>query len=76
MNKPETSQSTKHWDVSYYMLRDLTLTDLPQIHASQRYNISIHAPREGSDLRLDERMIIAHISIHAPREGSDLRGDD
>ena len=26
VNKPETSQSTKHWDVSYYMLRDLTLT--------------------------------------------------
>ena len=26
VNKPETSQSTKHWDVSYYMQRDLTLT--------------------------------------------------
>ena len=34
--------------------------------------ISIHAPREGSDLTcLKSRHLMAHISIHAPREGSD-----
>ena len=33
--------------------------------------ISIHAPREGSDLILDRFYIHPEISIHAPREGSD-----
>ena len=34
--------------------------------------ISIHAPREGSDLNnLDEFKTRYKISIHAPREGSD-----
>ena len=34
--------------------------------------ISIHAPREGSDLTLEEIMLrTERISIHAPREGSD-----
>lgn len=28
MNKPEASQSTGRWDASYYMLLDLTLTDI------------------------------------------------
>ena len=35
-------------------------------------NISIHAPREGSDLNVDLFSVKRHgISIHAPREGSD-----
>ena len=33
--------------------------------------ISIHAPREGSDLALTKARRDQHISIHAPREGSD-----
>ena len=33
--------------------------------------ISIHAPREGSDLQVDELTAGVDISIHAPREGSD-----
>ena len=35
--------------------------------------ISIHAPREGSDREvLDYQALCQAISIHAPREGSDL----
>ena len=38
-----------------------------------KLEISIHAPREGSDPE-DERSIpMLDISIHAPREGSDRR---
>ena len=38
----------------------------------QRRQISIHAPREGSDTSTDCRLhIVGSISIHAPREGSD-----
>ena len=33
--------------------------------------ISIHAPREGSDLALSTSPYDTGISIHAPREGSD-----
>ena len=33
--------------------------------------ISIHAPREGSDLNAGGTICGAGISIHAPREGSD-----
>ena len=33
--------------------------------------ISIHAPREGSDITKDRCTDIKYISIHAPREGSD-----
>ena len=37
--------------------------------------ISIHAPREGSDVAWKQTEIAkACISIHAPREGSDRRG--
>ena len=36
-------------------------------------DISIHAPREGSDISMQLRKISAMISIHAPREGSDAR---
>ena len=37
-----------------------------------RHKISIHAPREGSDLaNLGEMEVLNKISIHAPREGSD-----
>ena len=38
-----------------------------------RMNISIHAPREGSDDSRPYRQIPYSISIHAPREGSDRR---
>ena len=34
--------------------------------------ISIHAPREGSDLLVSVATLTCVISIHAPREGSDL----
>ena len=35
-------------------------------------DISIHAPREGSDLRHPDELVQPDsISIHAPREGSD-----
>ena len=34
-------------------------------------DISIHAPREGSDTTTSPRAMICGISIHAPREGSD-----
>ena len=40
------------------------------------YQISIHAPREGSD---ENRFYLfggKDISIHAPREGSDSTGSD
>ena len=33
--------------------------------------ISIHAPREGSDRAGGARTVLSGISIHAPREGSD-----
>ena len=36
-------------------------------------NISIHAPREGSDLYQQRPSSKHYISIHAPREGSDSR---
>ena len=35
--------------------------------------ISIHAPREGSDLEAAGLNPGKYISIHAPREGSDFR---
>ena len=38
-------------------------------------SISIHAPREGSDLGAGAALSMQKISIHAPREGSDLRLD-
>ncbi len=34
-------------------------------------DISIHAPRTGSDMRRDNRVVSGKISIHAPRTGSD-----
>ena len=37
--------------------------------------ISIHAPREGSDLSELIELCYNHISIHAPREGSDDAGE-
>ena len=35
--------------------------------------ISIHAPREGRDLRTEPPYLVSLISIHAPREGRDTR---
>ena len=34
--------------------------------------ISIHAPRVGSDIKVELQLIVRKISIHAPRVGSDL----
>ena len=34
--------------------------------------ISIHAPREGSDMPVGALVGLPQISIHAPREGSDV----
>ena len=40
--------------------------------AAQASDISIHAPRTGSDVRFTlYYMILIYISIHAPRTGSD-----
>ena len=39
------------------------------------FSISIHAPREGSDLFCNNFFGGKYISIHAPREGSDNVGD-
>ena len=36
-------------------------------------DISIHAPREGSDGWISGELTVTVISIHAPREGSDNR---
>ena len=35
-------------------------------------DISIHAPREGSDMPPKPHHNVSRISIHAPREGSDV----
>ena len=40
-------------------------------HVIKLHNISIHAPRGGSDLAHDQHLRHPHISIHAPRGGSD-----
>ena len=40
--------------------------------AKQLGQISIHAPREGSDETTTAYLMGVDISIHAPREGSDL----
>ena len=37
----------------------------------KRWNISIHAPRTGSDTKYQRDVTIVIISIHAPRTGSD-----
>ena len=38
--------------------------------------ISIHAPRGGSDAKLHLAQVKIHISIHAPRGGSDRPSDE
>ena len=43
---------------------------------AQSRGISIHAPREGSDLLANRVRKPGDISIHAPREGSDLRPEE
>ena len=42
----------------------------------QSLEISIHAPREGSDRGGNRAFSIRRISIHAPREGSDATGNN
>ena len=44
---------------------------IPYLAVTQVGNISIHAPRRGSDLRQTTRSLAIKISIHAPRRGSD-----
>ena len=34
--------------------------------------VSIHAPREGCDYKLQEFCLLFEVSIHAPREGCDM----
>ena len=41
--------------------------------SSKNETISIHAPREGSDVEVSRECFQKIISIHAPREGSDAR---
>ena len=45
----------------------------PNIYQHSKFlQISIHAPREGSDLAIPKALLsTVDISIHAPREGSD-----
>ena len=50
-------------------VRGATFIGLSVSHFS---NISIHAPREGSDGAAAADVKVGDISIHAPREGSDL----
>ena len=42
----------------------------------QKPDISIHAPRTGSDVWSSDRVIDCIISIHAPRTGSDAEGEE
>ena len=44
---------------------------VPYEQVKNLYNISIHAPREGSDTAQFIKLNYPAISIHAPREGSD-----
>ena len=44
---------------------------MPQMIGIIGAKISIHAPREGSDVLYNHKGGNHHISIHAPREGSD-----
>ena len=46
---------------------------MPPVSPRVAIGISIHAPREGSDIRLTPKVTLRYeISIHAPREGSDI----
>ena len=45
----------------------------PGIQRIRIKGISIHAPREGSDIDRGRTDGLQEISIHAPREGSDYR---
>ena len=51
-------------------VRGATIAALKAVQAAQ---ISIHAPREGSDHEVIQPFGAQVISIHAPREGSDCR---
>ena len=44
---------------------------IPEAHERRIKNISIHAPRTGSDYSINIRCLYRGISIHAPRTGSD-----
>ena len=41
----------------------------------EMFGISIHAPREGRDGNVANKIPVIKISIHAPREGRDLSSD-
>ena len=51
-------------------VRGATGLDTPACNAER---ISIHAPRAGSDKKVDKQALFTEISIHAPRAGSDSR---
>ena len=46
---------------------------MPLLPPLMQIVISIHAPREGSDLGFGMIVFLIRISIHAPREGSDCK---
>ena len=65
-------QTRKQEFQSTLPVRGATLAGLLTI--PDAYYISIHAPREGSDVGVSSHQVgYILISIHAPREGSDRR---
>ena len=62
-------QPTKHSDFNPRSPRGERLGD--DVDNCPKNTISIHAPREGSDLIILPPLFVVGISIHAPREGSD-----
>ena len=61
-----------HWDFNPRSPRGERLA--LALNRREILHISIHAPREGSDLGFVQSRCAVVISIHAPREGSDDAG--
>ena len=75
---PRSPRGERQSGVGYWYSPSLFLSTLPARGATRfgageaaGVQISIHAPREGSDNNMDEVFDVGLISIHAPREGSD-----
>ena len=75
---PRSPRGERRTDGQYYAITAEFLSTLPargatiwRTQVERRLNISIHAPREGSDLLAVSCSALWGISIHAPREGSD-----
>ena len=67
-----TSRLSPPRNASYFYPRSPRGERRPQVqHGVADGDISIHAPREGSDALAADKIILAPISIHAPGEGSD-----